>query len=97
MKMHQMSSKIGGVVRGFFTDTVIFEGEIIKPKCNKDIIGGIRETSIKEFTKCMNTKPRENNCLNECPNPIKLTKIDKFKLDDKGCFITGEPGTGKTY
>jgi len=97
MKMHQMATKIGGIVRGVFTDTIIFEGDIIKPKCNEDIIGGIRETNIKDFTKCMNTKPRKNNYLNECPQPIKLTKIDEFKLDDKGCFITGEPGTGKTY
>jgi hypothetical protein len=97
MKMHQMANKIGGVVRGVFTDTIIFEGEVIKPKCNKDVIGGIRETNIKDFTKCMNTKPRENNYLNECPNPIKLTKIEEYKLDNKGCFITGEPGTGKTY
>jgi len=97
MKMHQMANKIGGVVRGVFTDTIIFEGEVIKPKCNKDVIGGIRETNIKDFTKCMNIKPRENNYLNECPNPIKLTKIEEFKLDNKGCFITGEPGTGKTY
>jgi Cdc6-like AAA superfamily ATPase len=26
-----------------------------------------------------------------------LTKIEEYKLDNKGCFITGEPGTGKTY
>ncbi len=29
---------------------------------------------------------------------MKLTQIIEFKLDDnKGCFITGEPGTGKKY
>ena len=55
MKMHQMAIKIGGIVRGVFTDTIIFEGEINKPKCNKDVIGGIRETTIKDFTKCINT------------------------------------------
>ncbi len=27
---------------------------------------------------------------------MKLTQIKEFKLDDnKGCFITGVPGTGK--
>ncbi len=32
------------------------------------------------------------------PKTYKLTKIEEFKLDNyKGCFITGEPGTGKTY
>jgi hypothetical protein len=55
MKMHQTATKIGGIVRGVFTDTIIFEGNINKPKCNKDIIGGIRETAIKDFTKCINT------------------------------------------
>ena len=68
------------------------------PKCNKDIIGGIRETAIKDFTKCINTTPRESKYIDECPKPMKLTQIKEFKLDDnKGCFITGEPGTGKTY
>jgi hypothetical protein len=98
MKMHKMATKIGGIVRGVFTDTIIFEGKINKPKCNKDIIGGIRETAIKDFTKCINTKPRASDYFEECPKPIKLTQIKEFKLDDNnGCFITGEPGTGKTY
>ena len=44
-----MATKIGGIVRGVFTDTIIFEGKINKPKCNKDVIGGIRETAIKDF------------------------------------------------
>ena len=93
-----MAFKIGITVRGVFTDTIIFEGNIIKPKCNKNIIGGIRETSIKEFTKCISTIPRESKYFKECPKPMKLTQIEKFKLEDnKGCFITGEPGTGKTF
>jgi hypothetical protein len=29
---------------------------------------------------------------------IVFTQVKEFKLDDnKGCFITGIPGTGKTY
>ena len=39
-------NKIGGVV----SDTITFEGDINKLKCSRDIIGGIRETSIKDFT-----------------------------------------------
>ena len=98
MKMHQMATKIGGIVRGVFTDTIIFEGKINKPKCNEDIIGGIRETAIKDFTKCIHTTLRESKYIEECPKPTKLTQIKEFKLDDNnGCFITGEPGTGKTY
>ncbi len=42
MKMHQMATKIWGIVHGVFTNTIIFEGKINKPKCNKDIIGGIK-------------------------------------------------------
>ena len=46
----------------------------------------------------MNTTPRESKCIEECPKPIALKHITEFKLDDnKGAFITGEPGTGKTY
>ncbi len=47
MKMNQMATKIGGIVRGLFTDTILFEGGIIKPKCNKDIIGVIKQLVLK--------------------------------------------------
>ncbi len=47
--------------------TIIFEGKINKPKCNQDIIGGIRESSINDFTKCINTTPRESKFIEECP------------------------------
>ena len=98
MKMHQMATQIGGTVRGVFTDTIIFEGSINTPKCNKNIIGGIRKTSIKEFTKCMNITPRTSKYIEERPKPVELEKVKTFMLkDNKGCFITGEPGTGKTY
>ncbi len=30
MQMYQMSEQIGGAVRGVFTDTIIFEGDINK-------------------------------------------------------------------
>jgi hypothetical protein len=98
MKMHQIATKIVGKVRGVFTDTIIFEGKITKPKCNKKIIGGMRATSVKDFTKCMYTTPRASKYIEECPQPIALQNIEEFELDDnKGAFITGEPGTGKTY
>ena len=38
MKMHQMATQIGVIVRGIFTDTIIFEGDIDKPKCNKRLL-----------------------------------------------------------
>ena len=41
-------------------------------KWNRDIICGIRETGIKDFTKCINTAPRESKYLEECPKPIEL-------------------------
>ncbi len=75
MKMHQMAKIIGGTVRGVFTDTIIFEGKLTKPKCNKNIIGGIRATSVKDFTKCMYTTPRASNYIKECPQPITLKHI----------------------
>ncbi len=63
MKMHQMATQIGGIVLGVFTDTIIFEGDINKLTCSKDIICGIRKTSVKDFTKCMDTKPRESKYI----------------------------------
>jgi hypothetical protein len=50
--MHKMATSIGGSMCGVFTDTIIFEGDTNVPnlKCDKNIIGGIRETKIKEFT-----------------------------------------------
>jgi energy-coupling factor transporter ATP-binding protein EcfA2 len=62
--------------------------------CDNTTIGGIRESTMKEFTKCMNTQPREGT-YELVKQPIK--KILEFKLEDgKGCFITGMPGTGKS-
>jgi hypothetical protein len=34
MKMHQMATEIGGIVRGVFAVTIIFESKINKPNCN---------------------------------------------------------------
>jgi hypothetical protein len=71
MKMHQMATKIGGIVRGVFTDTIILEGKINKLKCNKNVIGGTRATAIKDFTKCINTTPKAPRFIEECPKPTK--------------------------
>jgi hypothetical protein len=79
-----LATKIGGIVRGVFTDTIIFEGEINKPKCNKDVIGGIRETAIKDFTKCINTTPI--NLLISCKSLDVRGKIMGFKASDL-CFV----------
>ena len=98
MKMHQMTKLIGGTVRAVFTDTIIFEGKINQPKCNTNIIGGIRKTKLKEFTHCCNTKPRETKYEELKPEPIKLKSIEEFNINDNlGCFITGMAGTGKSY
>ena len=97
IEMHQMSLMIGGTVRGVFTDTIIFEGDIKEPKLNTDIIGGIRKTEIKEFTKCTYTEPRKTEYGKACPKVPKLQNIDEYVLGDKGVFITGNAGTGKTY
>ncbi len=46
----------------------------------------------------MYTTPRASKSIEECPQPIALKHITEFRLDDdKGAFITGEPGTGKTF
>ena len=37
---------------------LFFEGEINKPNRDKTIIGGIRESDLKEFTKLTNTEAR---------------------------------------
>ncbi len=58
MKMNKLATKISGIVRGVFTDTIISEGKINEPKCNANFIGGLRETAIKDFTKCINTTTR---------------------------------------
>ncbi len=55
-----MATQIEGIVLGVFTDAIIFEGDIDEPTCNKNIIGWIKKTSIKDITKCMDTKPRES-------------------------------------
>ncbi len=52
-----------------------FEGKTKAPKCNKDFIGGIIETTIKDFTKCINTTPRAPKYIEEYHKPIKHKQI----------------------
>ena len=108
MKMHQLHRRISGTLIGVFTYTILVEGTINKVECNKSIIGGIRETDVKEFTQLTSTDPRTTKYMHEI---IKLNKIDECDItggygywyvlltgttNNKGCFITGEAGTGKT-
>ena len=94
MKMYQMSQQIGGTVRGIFTDTIIFQGDIKEPECNKEI-GGIRKSDLKPFTKCISTEPRKGEF--ELPT-VKYNYLKDFKLsENKSVFITGDAGTGKSY
>jgi len=58
MKMHQLYEQVSGKLIGVFTDTLVVEGDVNKIECNKHIIGGIRETDIKEFTQLTDTTPR---------------------------------------
>jgi hypothetical protein len=94
MKMYQMAQKIDGTVRGIFTDTIIFEGEIKKPVCDASIIGGIRKSTLKSFTRLMDTQPRNKSYIH---NVEAFNHITEYKLGDKGVFITGLGGTGKSY
>ena len=85
-------------MRAVFTDTIIFDGEIKKPKYNTDMIGGIRHTKMKQYTHCCNVKPRETKYEEEKPQPIQLKPIESFGFNnDLECFITGMAGTGKSY
>jgi hypothetical protein len=77
MKIQQMATKMGGIVRGGFTDTIFFEGKINKSECNYDVIGRIRETAIKDFTKYINQEHLIflKNALNQL-NLHKLTNLN---------------------
>jgi hypothetical protein len=96
MKMHQMAKQIGGSVVAIYTDTLIFEGNINKPECNKTVIGGIREAELKEYPGHLNVYVRPDKF--KLPEKQVLKQIDEYKLEgNKGVFITGMAGTGKSY
>ena len=87
LKMHKMARKIGGIVRGIFTDTIIFEGALNKPHCDASVIGGIRESPVKEFTECMSIEPRQSKYRKLNDQTLSLQPINKFSLNQgKGCF-----------
>ena len=44
-----MATQIGGIVRGVFTDTIIFEGDINKPKCNKNSLVELEKLVLKSL------------------------------------------------
>jgi tRNA A37 threonylcarbamoyladenosine biosynthesis protein TsaE len=94
MKMYKLHKQMGGSLVGVFTDTIISQGNIKKLEYNKDVIGGIRQTNVKEFTKITNTDARTKKYEYET---IKLNNIDEYDITKgKGVFIEGEAGTGKT-
>ncbi len=97
--MHQVVMQYEGIVcECYFQCNFSLTSLFLKVTCNKDLIGVIRKTSINDFTKCMNTPPSASKHIEEYHEPVKRKNINKFKLDDDKCFfITGEPGTGKTY
>jgi hypothetical protein len=70
--MHQLHEQIGGKLIGIYTDTIVVDGDINKVSCNKHIIGGIRETDVKEFTQLTNTTPRTTKYEQKIYNKIKL-------------------------
>ena len=95
LKMYRLYKKLGGKLLGVFTDTVICEGKVNKIEYNKDIIGGIRETNVKEFTQLMNKDARSKKYKLE---KMKLTNIDKYDIKlNKGVAIVGPPGHGKSF
>ena len=98
VKMHKMANSIGGIVRGVFTDTIIFENAVNKPHCDASLIGGIREAPVKTFTQCMFTEPRKIEYKKLDDQSLSLKPIDDFSLTKgKGCFFKGMGGTGKSY
>ena len=87
---------------------IIYE-PINKVACNKSIIGGIRETDVKEFTQLTSTDARTTKYKHET---FKLNSIDDYDITDgygywyvlltgqmnkKGTAILGPPGHGKSY
>jgi hypothetical protein len=75
--MHQLHEQTGGKLIGVFTDTIVVEGDINKVSCSKTIIGGIRETDIKEFTQLTNTTARTTKYEHK---QMKLNKINDFDI-----------------
>ncbi len=70
--MHKMAIKLGGIVRGVFYWHYYFKVKLTNlNKCNKDVIGG-----VKDFTRCMNTTPSAPNYIEECPKSIKLKNLN---------------------
>jgi hypothetical protein len=96
IKLHQLAEQIGGVVRGIFTDTLIIENPVNIPKFDSKTIGGIRKTEVKPYDgfHLLDTTPRTTKFSYI---PHQMVDIDNFNLtDDKGCFITGYAGSGKS-
>ena len=95
IKIHQLSQKLGGKVRGVFTDTIVIENPTTVPKCDAKTIGGIREVDITKKVEALNensyfmsTEPRQG--LFELTK-TELVELTDFKMSDNfGVFICGE-------
>ena len=96
LKMHEMQNIVEGTILGIFTDTIIFKDAKNTPVLSKEI-GGMRAAKIPESDIILDTKPREKILVHEMLQKHRLTNIESFDISkNKGCFITGEAGTGKS-
>ncbi len=77
MEIHQMAPQIGSV-RGVFTETIIFEGDINKPTDNKTLLVESEKQAFKIFSKFMNSTPRASKYNEERPKPVELKNIKLF-------------------
>jgi hypothetical protein len=75
MKMHQMTTKIGGIVRGVFTGTIIFEGKIYKPNVIKMLLVVSEKQQSKTLLNALK-KPQEHLIiLKNALNQLNLHKL----------------------
>jgi hypothetical protein len=76
IKMHQMTTEIGGKV----VFSIIFEGPVDEVKLDDKSIGGIRKTDIKRYTILRNIEEKYKQVEKHVE---KHNNLDEFKLEEK--------------
>ena len=113
IKLHQLSTKMGGEVVYRKTDMVVCKGGVI-PELN-DLIGGYkiekkevwrftpmdmeRGVKIKYAERCWNANPLKDSSGNVIPlnDSSKKDDIIKYVIENGGGLICGRAGTGKSF
>jgi hypothetical protein len=75
MKMHQMATKIGGIVRGVLLTLLFLKEKLTNLNAIKMLLVVLEKQLLKTL---LNALMQHTKYIDECPKPMKLTQMKRI-------------------